>query len=600
LRPPASQVGNTLSVSNSPEPGLHGQDAGDPGEHRDRLASPARVAGYLRWLTLSLAAFIAVVLVVRVLTWDWLAVGDFGTLRLRTLDIGTSHTPLVGIYSRWGWNHPGPMLFVFMAPALRITGGAGHGLLLGALAINGAALASALVVAKRSSNEALALVALSAVVLCRALGSGELLDPWNPYVLITALFATLVAAWRSVLGDRVAAIVFVVAASFAVQSHVETALTVVSLVLVVFVALGVRAVRGSAKERDRRTFALASGVGFVCWLPPIIEQFTASGDGNLRAIASFALHGGGDANGWHDGARIVSWFLASPFNWFGGDLVVPKGAIAIPIALIVLLGATAWAGRRHYLSELVMCAVALTGVVTAFVACSRISGVAYPYLYRWVLAVAVMVWLAIGAVVLRELRERFEWSAWSETALWSVAAVLLIITLVQGPNLKALRGSDTALRKFESLVDPTLAALHELPPPTLITVTASGVDGSFAIDMLQRAPDEGLDVRFDAARTFIFGSHRTIDPARAKSELVLAEGASRDTYIHDPRYRLVGEFDPLSPEERREYEQLEAIDWNSRSDGPTNPGDEYRRYRQLAEDFEYLAVFVSDQPPVPK
>jgi len=211
-----------------------------------------------------------------------------------------------------------------------------------------------------------------------------------------------------------------------------------------------------------------------------------------------------------------------------------------------------------------------------------------------------MVWLAIGAVVLRELRERFEWSAWSETALLSVTAVLLIITLVQGPNLKALQGSDTALRKFESLVDPTLAALHELPPPTLLTVTASGVDGSFAIDMLQRAPDEGLDVRFDSERAFIFGSHRTIDPSRANSELVLAEGASRDTYINDPRYRLVGEFDPLSPEERREYEQLEAIDWNSRSDGPTNPGDEYRRYRQLAEDFEYLAVFVSDQPPVSK
>jgi hypothetical protein len=230
-------------------------------------------------------------------------------------------------------------------------------------------------------------------------------------------------------------------------------------------------------------------------------------------------------------------------------------------------------------------------------ACSQISGVAYPYLYRWVLAVAVLVWLAVGAVVLRELRERFERNQWSEVAMWAVTCVLLILTLVQGPDLTALKGSDTALRKFSSLVDPTLAALHELTPPTLITVTASGVDGSFAIDMLQRAPEEGLDVRFDSARAFIFGTQRTIVPSLANSELVLAEGESRNGYSSDPDYRLVAEFDPLTPDERREYNELDAIDWDTRPDGPTNPGDAYRRYRELAEDFEYLAVFVNDQPP---
>jgi hypothetical protein len=115
--------------------------------------------------------------------------------------------------------------------------------------------------------------------------------------------------------------------------------------------------------------------------------------------------------------------------------------------------------------------------------------------------------------------------------------------------------------------------------------------------MLQRAPDEGFDLRFDSDRAFIFGSHRTIDPAAANSELVLAQGGFRATYIDDPRYRLVAEFDPLTPEERREYEQLDAIDWNSRADGPADPGPNYRRYRELAEDFEYLAVFVSNQPP---
>ena len=148
-------------------------------------------------LAVGVAAAISVVLSVRVLTWDWLAVGDFGTLRLRTLDVGTSQTPLVGIYSRWGWNHPGPMLPVFMAPALRLTGGAGHGLLLGALLINLGAITATLAVARRAGAEVLALVALSLVVLCRSLGSGELLNPWNPYILIVMLFTAMVAAWRA-------------------------------------------------------------------------------------------------------------------------------------------------------------------------------------------------------------------------------------------------------------------------------------------------------------------------------------------------------------------------------------------------------------------
>jgi hypothetical protein len=570
-------------------------DSNAPADSDGRLH---RLVQILALGALGLAVVIGIVLMVRVLTWDWLAVGDFGTLRLRTLDVGTSDTPLVGIYSRWGWNHPGPMLLVFMAPALRITGGAGHGLLLGALLINLGAIAAVLVVARRAGGQILALVALASMVLCRSLGSGELLDPWNPYVLIIPLFAAAVAAWRAVLGDRVAAIVFVVTASFAVQCHVESALSVLALTAVVFCALLLRAWRGTDRAQDRRTLLLSLGVGLICWLLPMIEQVTSSSGGNLRAVISFALNGSGDVNGWHDGARIVSWFLASPTNWLGGDLLVPKGSIQVPFALIALALAAGWAARRRYQSELVLCGVSGLLVLTAFLACSRISGVAFPYLYRWVLAIAVLVWLAIGAVVLRELRERFEWTRWSEVAMWALTCVLLILTLVQGPNLTALQGSDTALRKFSSLIDPTVAALHELPPPTLITVTASGVDGSFAIDMLQRAPDEGIDVRFDSARAFIFGAQRTIDPASAKSELVLAEGASRDTYINDPRYRLVAEFDPLTPDERREYNKLDAIDWNARPDGPTNPGDAYRRYRELAEDFEYLAVFVSDQPPL--
>ena len=556
-----------------------------------------RTARILWWIAAALTAVIVALLLVKVLTWDWMAVGDFGTLRLRTLDVGGSHTPLVGIYSRWGWNHPGPMLFLFMAPALRLTGGAGHGLLLGALLINLGAVAGTLAVIRRSGRERSALLALSLIVLVRVIGSGELLDPWNPYVLIVPMFAATIAAWRAVLGERMAAIVFAVAASFAVQSHVEVGLTVGLLTLAVFVALAVRAWRGPQVGRDRRTLAITVGVGLVCWILPIWQQLTSS-TGNLRAILSFALHGEGPVNGWSDGARIVSWFVGQPWNWVAGDLLVPKPHLSVPIAHVARLAASLWAWRRSMRSELVLCGVAWLVTICALITSSRISGLALPYLYRWVVIVGVLVWVAVGAVVLHELRERVTWSRWNEVVLLGATVILLALTLVQGPNVKAIEGSDHALRKFSSLVEPTLDALRDAPPPTLLTVTADGVDGSFAIDLLQRAPDDGFDVRFRPDLAYVFGTQRTIDPSDARSELVLAAGPSRDMYLADPRYRLVAQYDPLSPEGRAEYERLDAIDWNARPDGPARPGTEYRRYRKLAEDFEYLAVFISDEPPV--
>ena len=72
-----------------------------------------------RWMwTLGggLAAAVVVMVVVRAATSDWLAAGDFAVMRMRSLDVGTTSTPLVGVYSRYGWNHPGPMMFIAYAP----------------------------------------------------------------------------------------------------------------------------------------------------------------------------------------------------------------------------------------------------------------------------------------------------------------------------------------------------------------------------------------------------------------------------------------------------------------------------------------------------
>ena len=76
----------------------------------------------------------------RTLFGTWHATGDYAVIQLRTLDVGSRHTPLVGPYSRYGWSHPGPALFYALAPVLRLFTGHDIGVLAGAIVINGLAL----------------------------------------------------------------------------------------------------------------------------------------------------------------------------------------------------------------------------------------------------------------------------------------------------------------------------------------------------------------------------------------------------------------------------------------------------------------------------
>jgi hypothetical protein len=566
-----------------PDPEQPGSD-----DDRDRLGS---------WL-LAAAAAVAVVLVValliRVLTWDWIAVGDFGTIRLRTLDVGGSHTPLVGVYSRWGWNHPGPMLFYLLAGPLRLTGGDGHGLLFGALLIDLAAIGATLVVAARAGRSLLALVALVTTTLLFGLGTAGLLDPWNPFVLIVPLFAAAVSAWRAALGDRVAAVVLVVAGSFAGQSHVGVAAAVAALFAVGAAGLVWRAVKGSERSADRRTLLMAAVVGLVCWLAPLVQQLTGS-PGNLGEIARFALNGTESVNGWSAGAREVGQALSLPPIWVTGNIHTAGGRHPIPFALLALVVALGWAWRRRWTSETVLCLTALVLIGAAFVAASRITGVAYPYLFRWLWVVGAFAWMAVAAVVLAELR-RHSWAAIATSVMAGLTTALLLVLLVQGSDVTALKSSAEPMDTFQSVIEPTMEVLRTAPEPTLVTITAYGIDGSMGIELLTRAEDEGLDLRYPDDVAYVFGSHRTMDPAEARSQLVLASGPAQQQYAADPRYRLVAAFDPLTPDERAEFEQLDAIDWNARPDGPSRPGPEYTRYRELSKGFESLSVFFSDQP----
>src|SRR5918998_3083802 len=114
-------------------------------------ADPLKAGGVAEpspaWRSPSLVIAFAVVLVpmavaiVEVLGRRWTPAGDVALEMLQVSEVGTAHTPLTGAWSRWGWNHPGPLLFYVLAPFTWLFGNVGA--LVGVTAINLLACAGA-------------------------------------------------------------------------------------------------------------------------------------------------------------------------------------------------------------------------------------------------------------------------------------------------------------------------------------------------------------------------------------------------------------------------------------------------------------------------
>lgn len=574
---------------------------------------------------LGLLAVVIIWLVVRLVSSDWLPIGDYRTLELRVSDVGGSETPILGVYSRYQWNHPGPMLFYALALPYRLAGSSPIGLLLGATAINLIAIGSTLWIAARAGRRAFVLVGFFVALLCLGMNPAGLADPWNPTFVILSVFASAVACWRVVFGDRVAAVVLVLFGSFAVQCHVGSALPIAFLLGVGGVALVIRSFRGRNLRHDRITALMTIGLSIVFWIPPAIEQLRNS-PGNVRLISEFLRNPPLPTTGFATGLRIAFRFLSIPGLWVRGaeptsiTASINTSGWAIPWAFIALIIAGWWAWRRHWRNELVLCAIAAGLVAAGAIAASRIVGTPAPYLLRWMWAIAAFAWFASASVLLRSLSNTRVGRRHASNLVMMATIIILITMLIRGVNLTPLRVSDSWTRAIAALTPPTLEAIKDSPGPIYL-VDGYGLDGSAGLDLLARAEAKGIDVRRGPSWDYIYGRKRTIDPSRAASELLFLTDSARLQAQADPYYREITTFDPLTTEQRAEYDAIvsrhaafeptpgmSAIDvalareellrnWTAAELSQKSQSEDFKRYLGLVIAGPVVSVFVSNGPP---
>ena len=141
--------------------------------------------GGRRWLAalvIGLMIAPAVAAVVSLAGRAWWPTDDFAIIDLRVRDVFSVNTPLTGLYSRPGWNHPGPLMFWGIAPLSWLSGHATWATRVGGAILQGVALVWLGVVTARHGTRLL--LAAAAVTSLTYLAHNHWLfrEPWNLHI----------------------------------------------------------------------------------------------------------------------------------------------------------------------------------------------------------------------------------------------------------------------------------------------------------------------------------------------------------------------------------------------------------------------------------
>jgi hypothetical protein len=573
--------------------------AGDSGANR-----PGRLRRWIPLALVLLALAPILVLIARAAGIAWHPDSDLALIELRTRDVGTRYTPLLGPYSRFAWSHPGPLLYYVLAVPYRILGSNGRAMLLGALSINGAAIAGSVVVLLRRGGIALMLLGVCLLaLLTRSLGGQFLWTVWNPYVPVLAFFLLVLLAWSVSVGDWWCLPFAVAVGSFAMQSHVGFAIAVV-VVLVAALALALFDRDARAAPTCRRALITGAVVGVVLWIPPVAEQLTNRNGGNLHLLFNFwfSHH---TTPGVVGGYRVVAQYLApwSPWlgrtegvNPFNGQLV--RSAREFPLAPLLVLVA-AWLAHRAKARDAFRLAV-LTGLVmlAAWYSASRITGGVDNYLVRWFWTIGPLSWLAFGAAI---LAQRWSVPARGKRAALVVSAVgglaLLVVVSAAALNASGASVPGAADSRALAFLGPQMTRYLHHPGETVrLSPEASFGALAFRVGVADELERAGYQVSVEKSLATRWGSGLARG-ATGRVTLLVAFGDQIERIRVRPGTRLVASYDRLTPSQHAELTALSARLQHAASFQQLSPSvivsPEFQRLLELKRDDYRVAVFAT-------
>lgn len=482
---------------------------------------------------------------VRAAAGPWVPIGDDAYFTVRSLDVGTSHHPLVGAWSSGSVgvdrsiNNLGPIQLDLLAPFTRFWpyGGTAVGVAVVQIA---AIVTTGWLLGRIGGPRATVAGMVPIGLLAWTMGSEMLITPRQHQYLVLVYLCFLVAAWAAAAGDRWAAVPLVATASLLTQTHLSYPVLVAVVGLVA--AAGQFAAWRASSERHRwyRPWAVAAVLAVVLWVQTAIDQ--VAGFGNFTDVV--ASPGSGEQPGWGRAAAIVGATLLDPrtyvrrgFATFDPDSL--DGDLAVVAVILLVAGLAAGSllagrtGRRRSSAGL---AVATAAVVAAVVDASQLPVTVFgltPFNYRWLwstgtlLAVGVMVALAEWSPLRRRADDRT--TAAGLVAVSTLFAVANLPVSLQVPDPVRYAADQ---RNVAELVDQLSDV--DLAGPVVIDQTNMYFGHPYGYPTALVLRDRGIEYRFvEAMQERRFGADRVADGSEPTT-LVLWAGDEAVARFDDP------------------------------------------------------------------
>jgi len=396
------------------------------------------------------------------------------------------HGNALGVYSRFGWHHPGPALFYALAPWYGLSGESSRSLFLGAWLINGAgALGAVWIVRARAGELAARLMAIVVLWHLLIVHVSHLIDPWNPKLLALPLLVLMVSAAAACSGSAWSLVIALVTASYLVQTHIGT--LPISLALLALAGVGFRRARSRAAGPSLRT-PLIVGIGLLAllWTGPLVQEITHS-NGNLSQIVSFYTHPaarfGPRSHSLRSSVIAVTnrstvFPLGNPKDALGhrGRLLTAAafGALGLVVALL--------ARRRSPF----VAALGLTtsiGLVVAVIAAGRVIGTQDGYLFYWTETLPLPAAMAGAWVVIdRARRPRLE-SAFPVLSAGALVVLALVSLHAVAQARTVSTGDARPGREIAERIEQVLGTKRQ---PFTLHVDTSSLEEDAVADQLDK------------------------------------------------------------------------------------------------------------------
>lgn len=507
----------------------------------------------------ALALLPLLVLLVRSIGANWFPAGDNAILVLQTAFVGTGDTTLLGPYSRYGWNHPGPLMFYLLAAPYRLAGSNPWGVLAGVVLLNIACFGAMLHLFWKFGRALLASVAaLCTTIACLALTPYVLNSPWNPDLTLAPLALFVACAWVARIDLRWFPAAVAVG-TFLVQSHAGFA-PIVGL-LCVWSLLRIRLQRPT-----RKTILITAAVFVICWTPVLIDQLFKSN--NISELVEFFSKSELEQVGLKESLGIAARELVGIAPWMGGPLPSAPGGIETRplIALVIPLTAYAIAvtlcrsaarrfeNPRHFSNLEMLVHTTALAVVTSTLAVSRITDGAAYYLIQFWKPIAMLFWVAIATAVVSSLaKQRFQ--------KIGTVAVVIVTAGFSIKTISEFRHAEVPAPLIQSAMSATFpTVVNEMKGERAVHIEGYGINAGWVVDALSlQLEQKGIPFLVDSSQAHKVGSDHTGARENASAAVVIATGEGIDQVADHSDLKPLVTWDGLADAREESKEEVRIL-----------------------------------------